>query len=243
MDTSIKNLTGQNFLDQNQSEEFHFGHWLQSLRKQLGLTRIQVAQKAGGTLSQQYIHRIETGVATNIGSDKLAALALGLNIPVNILHQALTNKQSPEIPLLGRSAAGGGIPNTQEGYQSECIPYLEAETSTLFAIEIIGDSMAPRVEHGDLVFVSPIPKSAPFPNSAAAFAQSSHWINGGMYLVSIEDRLTCKYLIWPLSEQTPPFLRAENETIFPDTLWHCGCKIKGRVVEVRKRQNLTTAII
>jgi SOS-response transcriptional repressor LexA len=245
MNPSTENLSGQ-----NHSGEFHFGHWLQALRKQLGLTRTQVADKASGAVSQQYIHRIETGVATNIGTDKLAALAIGLGVPVSILHQALVQKQSPEIPLLGRSAAGGAIPNTQEGYQSETISYFDQryfETQvSLFAMEIIGDSMAPRVEHGDLVFVIPISKGASLPQHAEALSMQSNsadWLNGGMYLVSIDDRLTCKYLIWPLSDHSQPFLRAENQEIFPDTAWHAGCKIMGRVVEVRKRQNLTTAII
>jgi transcriptional regulator with XRE-family HTH domain len=231
----------------NPSTDFCFGHWLRALRKQLGLTRTQVAEKARGSLSQQYIHRIETGVATNIGSDKLAALALGLSVPVNVLHQALTQKQAPDIPLLGRSAAGSAIRNTQEGYQSEAVAYFETQPN-LFALEIIGDSMAPRVEHGDLIFVSPIPKGTSLPENAATLSVESHskesvWVNGGMYLLSTDGRLTCKYLIWPLSGNVTPLIRAENRDLFQDTPWQATFQVLGRVVEVRKRQNLTTAII
>lgn len=195
------------------------------LRQQLGLTRQAVADRSGGEISQQYVHRIETGLAENIGSEKLTALARGLDVPVAVLQQALFQKQAPVIPVLGRVSGGGAVPRSADEYAQEQLRYAVAHPP-LFAVEMIGDSMAPKIEHGDWIIAEPIGEGEPMPLI----------MDGAIYVLEKQQRLTCKYLLNRIGSGY--WLEAEQPTIFAPEPLSNGYKILGRVVEVRKTQTL-----
>lgn len=212
------------------SASFEFGPWLRALRKELGLTRQMVSERSGRAISQQYIHFIETGKNTNIGSEKLGALAQGLGVPLWVLQRALFEKTEPVVPVVGRAAAGVQVASNAEEY-GEAASYRH-QLEEVFAVEVIGDSMAPRLEHGDLVFVK-------------RFYAEDRIIPGWIYLFEeVQSRkVTCKYLLEQEGNSGSYRLEAEDATLFPPTAMGEDFRLLGRVVEVRKTKNLFTPLV
>ncbi len=216
-----------------------FGQWLQMLRKERRLSRQAVSARSGNRISQQYIHFIEIGQATNIGSDKLAALADAFDLPVEAFQQVLHQKQMLQIPIIGRAAAGAPIPSETEEYQEgNKLEYLtpelnkasEARTSpALFAVEVSGDSMAPKIAHGDVVIVR-------------RQEADEGLMPGHVYLVRLQGRLTCKYLM-PGPNENEIILSAEQAHLFSDMPLKNQQAIVGRVIEVRKTHSLARPIL
>ena len=222
---------------------FDFGEWIQQLRKSRRFSRQTVSERAsekGFSLSQQYVHFIETGKATNIGSDKVQALAIGLNVPLQIIEQALFQKKAPIFRLLGRVSAGQATSSNSDEY-GEPLPYVEygKETQDLYYVEISGDSMAPKIEHGDLALVKPFPKAwhdqANYPNYHGLIS------SGRVYLIQEPKRQhhTCKYILADNEQEGEYWLLAENEALFPKTRLDNRFKVLGEVIEVRKTLSLS----
>lgn len=208
---------------------FNFGQWVKQVRKERNLSRQKVADRSGGRnspkISQQYVHFIETGKATNIGSDKLTALARGLGIPVEILETALFRQTEPTIPVLGRAAAGTATNSLKEEYQNETFPYTQTN-NTLTGYEIMGDSMAPKISHGDLALITALHTNDPL-------------ISGAVYLIKTKGKVTCKYILEDPANPDNHIIRAENKHLYPDTVLDRKThQVLGRVVEVRKSISL-----
>ncbi|MBX2860954.1 MAG: XRE family transcriptional regulator [Vampirovibrio sp.] len=203
---------------------FEFGSWLQALRKHLGYSRQEVADRSGGRISQQYIHFIETGRITNVGVEKVQAMAAGLGVPVQVLQQALLQGEEPMIPVLGRAAGGPEASALPEEYREVGVPYYRPDP-TLFSVEIMGDSMSPKLEHGDLAVVQPQIESAPL-------------VSGGVYLLRHRKKLTCKYLMQHSEQPEQWLITAEDDGLFPQTLLDKTYEVLGQVIEVRKTQTL-----
>jgi transcriptional regulator with XRE-family HTH domain len=206
----------------NSSTTFVFGDWLRTLRKQMGLTRQAVADRAGGSISQQYIHAIETGKSTNIGSEKLEALARGLGIPPSVLHQALLERTPPMLRLI----VPGRESEASDEQEAMTIPYFLNDPS-LFAVEVTNDDMAPRMERGDIAIVQPVRNDVP---------QEPGWI---YLLESKYQQPMFRYLMDRPAGSGNYWLVAHDSDRIPATqLGAEGYHLSGRVVEVRKGKSL-----
>lgn len=129
-------------------------------REQLGITQTALADMIGE--SKQTIYKYESGVVSNIPSDKIEAIANVLDvspawicgweqdseIPVPSGFDPLPDME--EIPLVGRIACGEPITAEEnlEGYVSA-----PAMWHATFALLCRGDSMEPTICDGDLVAI------------------------------------------------------------------------------------------
>lgn len=243
---------------------FGFGRWVFMLRKSRRLSRQAVSKRAsakGFQLSQQYVHFIETEKATNIGSDKIQALSAGLGVPLAVIEQAVFNKSAPVFYLRGRVSAGRAGPGNNDEY-GEGVPYfdaahLDADSTVLYYVEIMGDSMSPKIEHGDLALIRPMPSTSALKSSSSKSASLSPPVesaalienslidsglieSGRIYLVQQAKRKhhTCKYVVRDVADPETFWLLAENEELFPKTKLDKEFKILGEVIEVRKSMSL-----
>ncbi|MEQ9721268.1 S24 family peptidase [Yersinia alsatica] len=149
-----------------------FGERLLARREELGLTQEDLAAKAG--ITRMAISKIELGMTQKPRADNLFALAKALQLNPNWLVSGKGEKESShqasfkinnglsvetlsrEVPLISWSQAGefsGVLP--QEGNESiyySC-PVTCSENS--FALLIENESMLPRFEPDDIIYVDP----------------------------------------------------------------------------------------
>ena len=110
-----------------------------------GFTLEELANMVGTT--KQNIHRYETGVISNIPSDRIEALAKALHTTPSYL---MGWDDTPNSAPLYEAAAGEGRLN--DGYPSdEYKIQLEPEE---FTVKVVGRSMEPTLQDGDVVVVS-----------------------------------------------------------------------------------------
>lgn len=136
------------------------GQRIKMRREQLGITQTALADMIGE--SKQTIYKYESGVVSNIPSDKIEAIAnvldvspawicgweQGSEIPIPSGFDPLPDME--EIPLVGRIACGEPITAEEnlEGYVSA-----PAMWHATFALLCRGDSMEPTICDGDLVAI------------------------------------------------------------------------------------------
>lgn len=110
-----------------------------------GLTLEELAKRIG--TSKQTIHRYESGVISNIPSDKIEALAKELKTTPAYL---MGWDDAPSSAPLYEAAAGEGRLN--DGYPSEEYKIqLEPEE---FVVKVVGRSMEPTLLDGDIVIMT-----------------------------------------------------------------------------------------
>ena len=110
-----------------------------------GLTLEELAKRIG--TSKQTIHRYESGVISNIPSDKIEALAKELKTTPAYL---MGWDDAPSSAPLYEAAAGEGRLN--DGYPSEEYKIqLEPEE---FVVKVVGRSMEPTLQDGDIVIMT-----------------------------------------------------------------------------------------
>lgn len=110
-----------------------------------GFTLEELANMVGTT--KQNIHRYETGVISNIPSDRIEALAKALHTTPSYL---MGWDDTPTSAPLYEAAAGEGRLN--DGYPSdEYKIQLEPEE---FTVKVVGRSMEPTLQDGDVVVIS-----------------------------------------------------------------------------------------
>ena len=129
-------------------------------REQLGITQTALADMIGE--SKQTIYKYESGVVSNIPSDKIEAIANALDVSPAWICGWEQGSETPipsgfdplpdmaEIPLVGRIACGEPITAKEnlEGYVSA-----PAMWHATFALICKGDSMEPTICDGDLVAI------------------------------------------------------------------------------------------
>ena len=129
-------------------------------REQLGITQTALADMIGE--SKQTIYKYESGVVSNIPSDKIEAIANALDVSPAWICGWEQGSETPipsgfdplpdmaEIPLVGRIACGEPITAEEnlEGYVSA-----PAMWHATFALLCRGDSMEPTICDGDLVAI------------------------------------------------------------------------------------------
>ena len=110
-----------------------------------GLTLEELAKRIG--TSKQTIHRYESGVISNIPSDKIETLAKELKTTPAYL---MGWDDAPSSAPLYEAAAGEGRLN--DGYPSEEYKIqLEPEE---FVVKVVGRSMEPTLQDGDIVIMT-----------------------------------------------------------------------------------------
>lgn len=126
---------------------------LYTLRKEKGLTQEKVA-KYLNTVHSSY-NRMENNDVERISSDYLIKLAKLYNVSVDYLlgQEQIKKEKGISIPVLGIIPAGIPIEAIEDIIDYEEIPQEMAKTGEFFGLKVKGDSMAPRIQNGDVVIV------------------------------------------------------------------------------------------
>lgn len=128
------------------------GERIKKERKKKGLSQVELADKIGAT--KQTLYKYETGVITNIPSDKIEAIASVLGLTPAYLMGWTTDrpkKKGVRIPVYGKVAAGIPIEMIEDITDYEEITEELARTGEFFGLTVRGDSMEPRIRSGDVV--------------------------------------------------------------------------------------------
>ena len=126
---------------------------LYTLRKEKGLTQEKVAQYLN-TVHSSY-NRMENNDIEKISSEYLKKLSTLYNVSIDYLLGQENNKKERgiQIPVLGTIPAGIPIEAIEEILDYEEIPQSMAQKGDFFGLKVRGDSMAPRIQNGDIVIV------------------------------------------------------------------------------------------
>lgn len=126
---------------------------LYTLRKEKGLTQEKVAQYLN-TVHSSY-NRMENNDIEKISSEYLKKLSTLYNVSIDYLLGQENNKKERgiQIPVLGTIPAGIPIEAIEEILDYEEIPQSMAQKGDYFGLKVRGDSMAPRIQSGDIVIV------------------------------------------------------------------------------------------
>lgn len=156
--------------------------YLARRRKELGLTQKEVADAVG--VSEATVSRWESGEIANMRRDRIASLAKVLRSSAGFVMTGERDESTippgfsplPDmdtLPRVGRIACGEPILAEQNIEDYDSVPSSWRATFTLICV---GDSMAPRIQDGDLV----------------AIRQQKEVENGEIAAVRIGDEATLK---------------------------------------------------
>ena len=134
------------------------GEKLKQKRLELGLTLEEIGKRTG--VSRATIQRYESGVITNIPSDKIELISLALNVSPSYLMGWDQDSIAPitkwrTFPVLGVVRAGEPMFAEQNiiGYEALPAEFMKAG-GEYFGLKVIGDSMnAAYIREGDIVMV------------------------------------------------------------------------------------------
>lgn len=133
------------------------------------MTLEELANKVG--VSRQTIQRYESGIISNIPSDKIESMAealdttpaylMGWTVAEEAAHAVSTlatkalkeSKKGVSIKVLGRVAAGVPLEAVEDIIDTEEITEELAKTGEFFGLKLHGNSMEPRMCEGDVVIV------------------------------------------------------------------------------------------
>lgn len=135
------------------------GERIRARREHLGLSQTALADMIGE--SKQTVYKYESGIISNIPSDKVEAIADVLKIsPAWIMGWGDNNKIIPpgfdplppmdRIPRVGAIACGAPILAEENIEDYDSVP---SDWHADFTLVCKGDSMAPRILDGDLVAI------------------------------------------------------------------------------------------
>lgn len=131
-----------------------FGQNLRKIREEQGLSMAELAKRVG--TSRQTVHRYESGVITNIPTDRVELIATALSTSPSRLYGWAEEDEMlaggmHAVPLLGDIACGEPITAvTTQGAYVMANPDIKAD----FCLRAKGDSMKDaRIYDGDIVFV------------------------------------------------------------------------------------------
>jgi SOS-response transcriptional repressor LexA len=109
-----------------------------------GFSRRRLSAAAG--LSESAVRDLLTKVE-NPGIGTLLKVAEALQVPFESING------TDQVPLLGRIGAGGAIAYLAEGEEYSFVPRPPLAPGPMMALEVIGDSMLPKYEPGDIIYV------------------------------------------------------------------------------------------
>lgn len=137
-----------------------FGAKIKSLRMELGLTLEEVGKIVG--VGKSTVRKWESGQIANMRRDKIALLAHALQIsPTELMGWekeepplpagAIPYSSMQRIPIIGsvRAGAGGLALEEVSGYELADVRNPEE----YFFLRVVGDSMSPEINEGDLALV------------------------------------------------------------------------------------------
>ena len=143
------------------------GKIIESRRKELGLTLEEVGNAVG--VGKSTVKKWETGYISNMRRDRINALAKILQLNPNVLIDEKSEStptsdlselyekypnikpiKKIKIPMLGKIACGEPT-FADEGHETyiETDGHIQAD----FCLTCAGDSMLPKIENGDIVFI------------------------------------------------------------------------------------------
>ncbi len=126
---------------------------LKTIRKSKGLTQTEVANHIG--ISQNNYSYWENG-KVKIDNDSLKKLADYFNVSVDYIlgiDETPVRGRGVKIPVYGEIAAGIPIEAIEDIIDFEEITPELAASGEFLALSIKGDSMAPRIQNGDVVII------------------------------------------------------------------------------------------
>ncbi len=126
---------------------------LYTLRKERGLTQEKVAQYLN-TVHSSY-NRMENNDIDRISPEYLKKLSNLYNVSIDFLLGLEQTKKEKgiTIPVLGIIPAGIPIEAIEDIIDYEEISQELSRTGEFFGLKVKGDSMAPRIQNGDVVIV------------------------------------------------------------------------------------------
>ena len=189
------------------------GERLEELMRLRGVRASELSRRAG--VQQQTLYSILQRRSSRVAPDTLRRLAEALDAPVSYFYDEvpLLPVRRKRVPLLGDVAAGEPIFREGDGEQ---IDDLGGDSDC--ALRVAGDSMAPRILRGDVVFVRKQPDvpdnqiAVVIVDGEATLKRVFH-VEGGVQLVS--DNPDCAPML---------FTRENSDSI----------KILGRAVSIRR---------
>jgi phage repressor protein C with HTH and peptisase S24 domain len=109
-----------------------------------GFSRRKLSKKAG--LSESAVRDLLTRTE-NPGIGTLYVVAEALDLPMEAING------SEAVPLLGEIGAGGMVAYFKDDHEFELVPRPPLAPGRLMALRVTGDSMLPKYEPGDVVYV------------------------------------------------------------------------------------------
>lgn len=195
------------------------GNNVRKARKKAGLTQQELAKLTN--LSRSYIGDIEKD-RYNPSLSTLKAIAIATNQPLNAIITSQNNTpKGVRIPVLGKVVAGIPVEAITDIIDYEEITEDMAKTGEFFALQVKGDSMAPRIRENDVVIVR---KQSTVENKDVAIVL----VNGSEATIKEvqfqENGITL--IGWNPAVYTPHFYSAKEIKTLP-------IEIIGKVVELR----------
>lgn len=144
------------------------GERIKELRTSLNLSQQELADKL--SVAKQTVYKYETGIVTNIPSDKIEVMAALFNVsPQHLMGWDDTPAPAPadfselyekypnikpikkkKIPMLGKISCGQPIFTDEE---KETYIEVSSDIAADFCLTCSGDSMEPKILNGDIVFI------------------------------------------------------------------------------------------
>lgn len=146
------------------------GEKIKDLRKRLGMSQVELAKKIG--VSKQTLYKYENDIITNVPSDKIELLSnalqttpaylMGWNdnidwayeIEKSIKSTPLKVVKTCRIPVLGSAPCGKPNLTFEDTGYMEYVDFSHGSNKNdYYALKARGDSMAPKIEDGDIMIV------------------------------------------------------------------------------------------
>lgn len=152
---------------------------IKTRRKELDITLEEIGDYVG--VSKTTVQRWESGNISNMRRDRIKKLSEILKIDADELLGIDIQKDEhmTKIPVLGKVAAGVPVTAQEDIIGYEKVPEEWTENNSIFALEIKGDSMEPRIMEGDIVIVR----------------EQKTVENGEIAIVVIGDEAVCKKVV------------------------------------------------
>ena len=186
-------------------------------REKRSMSQDELAKRLG-LKSRSSVTRIESsGNDITLRDVERLSKALDCSIPY-LMGYSETNSEMSSIPILGYVAAGKPIIANEAIIGYEEIPNSMAHSGDYFALRIHGDSMAPKIEDGDIVIVKR--------------TESADTDKIVIALVEGNENAVCKRLkayggafaLWSINPTYEPMIFNQANQ----------CKIIGEVVQIRR---------
>ena len=120
-------------------------------RLEMGMTMKQLGQKVGVTTAT--VSRWESGEISTLKAETIRKVADALHVsPLVFIGEDMATIKTIKVPVVGRVVAGTPI-FTQENIKGMVEISEDDSTGVMFALKVIGHSMEPRIQEGDLLII------------------------------------------------------------------------------------------